>query len=161
MQVVLFNWSFDENEKQDLNYHRTVLEDYWELEARTGTVGKLQVSTFSFSEYFLTKLKMSPLKFDETVWICSQKQVKMSENLIQNVEIWHFRVFMWLHSGISWGEISEMRLSPPYVVLNELFIQLKTIFPGRKSKFWKFDISMNFFLDIVTLTLGREKTHYY
>ena len=53
MQVVLFNWSFDENEKQDLNYHRTVLGDYWELEARTGTVGKLQVSTFSFSECFL------------------------------------------------------------------------------------------------------------
>ena len=67
MQVVLFILSFDENEKQDLNFHRTVLEDYWELEARTGTVGKLQVSTFSFSEYFLTKLQMSPLKFDETV----------------------------------------------------------------------------------------------
>ena len=55
MQVVLFNWSFDENEKQDLNYHRTVLEDYWELEARTGTVGKLQISSFSFSEYVFQK----------------------------------------------------------------------------------------------------------
>ena len=58
MQVVLFNWSFDENEKQDLNYHRTVLEDYWELEARTGTVGKLHVSTFRFQKIFFQKTKI-------------------------------------------------------------------------------------------------------
>ena len=39
----------DENKKQDLIFHRTVLEGYWELEARTGTVEKLLVSTFCFS----------------------------------------------------------------------------------------------------------------
>ena len=38
----------DENKKQDLIFHRTVLEGYWELEARTGTVEKLLVSTFVF-----------------------------------------------------------------------------------------------------------------
>ena len=67
MQVILVNWSFHENRKQDLNYHRTVLEDYWELEARTGTVGKLQVSTFSFSEICFSKVTNSSLKVDTTV----------------------------------------------------------------------------------------------
>ena len=50
MKVILINCSFHENRNRDLNFYRTVLEGYWELEARTGTVEKLQVSTFSFSE---------------------------------------------------------------------------------------------------------------
>ena len=54
------NFAIGENRNQYLNLYRTVLEGYWELEARTGTVGKLQVSTFSFSEYFLSKIKISP-----------------------------------------------------------------------------------------------------
>ena len=56
MQVTLV---IDEKRKQDLNFHRAVLQDYWELEARTGTVGKVQVSTFSFSEYVLSKIEIS------------------------------------------------------------------------------------------------------
>ena len=61
---------------QSLNFKWTVLEDYWELEARTGTVGKLQVSTFPFSEYVFSKIKTLPLKGDKTVWICSQNEWK-------------------------------------------------------------------------------------
>ena len=41
-----------ENRNRDLNFYRTVLEGYWELEARTGTVGKLRFSTFtSFAQF--------------------------------------------------------------------------------------------------------------
>ena len=71
MQVVLV---IGEHRNQGMNSYRTVLEGYWELEARTGTVGKLQVSTFLFSEYLLSKTKISPLKFDKTVRICSQNE---------------------------------------------------------------------------------------
>ena len=71
MQVILI---IGENRNQYLNFYRAVLEGYWELEARTGTVGKLQVSTFSFLEYVLTKTKISQLQFDKTVRICLQNE---------------------------------------------------------------------------------------
>ena len=59
--------SLSKIEIETLNFYRTVLEGYLELEARTGTVGKLQVSTFSFSECVFSKTRKFALKIDKTV----------------------------------------------------------------------------------------------
>ena len=41
-----------QNQSQMLNFKLTVLETYWEFEARTGTVVKLTVSTFTSVTFF-------------------------------------------------------------------------------------------------------------
>ena len=63
MQVVLV---IGENRNQGMNSYRTVLEGYWELEARTGTVGKLLVSTLRFSGWVCRENKPSQRKTGKT-----------------------------------------------------------------------------------------------
>ena len=93
----MFSFVFDcwsllgENRNRDLNLYQTVLEGYWELEARTGTVEKLQVSTFSFSENVFSKNKNFSWKVDKTVWIYSQIEWKSDPK----PTFWDGRLMRW------------------------------------------------------------------
>ena len=87
---------------------------------------------------------MKIMKNYEKIMKIHEKIIKKTCWVLVNIEL----VYRNLYDYIAY---------PSDIRLNELFIQLKTTFPGRKSKFWKFDVSMNFFLDIVTLTRGPHR----
>ena len=62
----------------------TVLESYWEFEARTGTVGKLRFSTFRSKETFRHRKTSFLSFFSKTVEIWVSKHTFVSNKILES-----------------------------------------------------------------------------
>ena len=66
----------------------TVLESYWEFEARTGTVGKLRFSAFRLKEAFRRRKTISLSFFRKTIEIWDSKHTFVSNQILESEGVW-------------------------------------------------------------------------